>query len=67
MLADIDHVELYWRKMTRVLLVNTQSPYGSEVKKNSWIRMGLAYLSASLKADGHIVDLADIRTMKKYS
>jgi anaerobic magnesium-protoporphyrin IX monomethyl ester cyclase len=64
MLADIDHVEVYWRKMTRVLLVNTQSPYGSEVKKNSWIRMGLAYLSASLKADGHIVDLADIRTMK---
>jgi len=53
--------------MTRVLLVNTQSPYGSEVKKNSWIRMGLAYLSASLKTNGHIVDLADIRTMKNIN
>jgi radical SAM superfamily enzyme YgiQ (UPF0313 family) len=52
--------------MTRVLLVNTQSPYGSNVK-NSWIRMGLAYLSSSLKANGHIVDLADIRMMKNIN
>ena len=29
--------------------------------------MGLAYLSASLKANGHIVDLADIRLLKNIN
>ena len=56
--------------MSRVTLVNPQvSIVGWNASMGSLdngIRMGLAYLSSALKADGHDVKLIDLRTLKGW-
>ncbi len=56
--------------MAKVLLVNPALAYGTwdaNLKQpspdNIFIRLGLAYLASALKAKGHEVYLADLRTL----
>jgi len=60
-------------KMAKVLLVNpalAYSTWNADLSKPSpdsiFIRLGLAYLSAALKAKGHEVSLADMRTLSGW-
>jgi radical SAM superfamily enzyme YgiQ (UPF0313 family) len=55
--------------MTRVLLINPQIPFNeqpSPTNNYGWIRLGIAYLSSSLKAQGHEVGLLDFRYLKGW-
>ena len=55
--------------MTRVLLINPQSPFNEQPGPSNnygWIRLGIAYLSSALKADGHEVGLLDFRYLKGW-
>ncbi|MCC6544058.1 MAG: B12-binding domain-containing radical SAM protein [Nitrospirae bacterium] len=60
--------------MAKVLLVNPSiaySTWNADISKPSpdttFIRLGLAYLAGSLKARGHDVHLADLRTLSGWS
>ncbi len=61
-------------KMAKVLLVNpalAYSTWNADLDKpspdNQFIRLGLAYLSAALKAKGYEVSLADMRTLSGWN
>ena len=60
--------------MAKVLLVNpalAYSTWNADLDKPSpdslFIRLGLAYLSSALKAKGHEVSLADMRTLSGWN
>ena len=50
--------------MTKVVIINPQLPFNSDIKNDSYIKMGIAYLSSCLKKDGHKVFLVDYRLCK---
>jgi len=55
--------------MTRVLLINPQIPFDEQPAPSNnygWIRLGIAYLSSPLKAQGHEVGLLDFRYLKGW-
>ena len=52
--------------MTSCLLINPQMPHNSNVKFDSWVRLGLAHLSSALKEKGHIVSLLDYRMIGNW-
>jgi radical SAM superfamily enzyme YgiQ (UPF0313 family) len=53
--------------MSDVLLVNPQMPFNRPIQIDSWIRMGLAQLSAVLKADKeNTVHLLDLRQLTDW-
>ena len=50
----------------KVVLVNPQTPFQEKIAGSEYIKMGLAYLSAIMKNEGHTVSLVDFRLCDSF-